>query len=242
MPSLRDKADTVCSGPRIDDQKRRPSPPLPAEPQPQQTVRYSSRLPPLLVHVGTSEVELEQARLSARKKRPAVRETGDGAAAIDGTASGAATPLSTASAATTPAAPTPPKLTKKERERQAKPVQTEEALRRQSNMTANMQLGGMSKYKWLTAASGGAASGKGTAMSMSPGTGLREKLAAGVLGKRKEDKAKAEPVSTDRFKTVGRLMEKPGIQLRDVVGVLELEGGKESKTLARGYTRLQRDN
>lgn len=211
-------------------------------PEPQQTVRYSSRLPPLLVDVGTSEVELEQARISARKRRPAAREMGD-ALGTDGMGSGAATPLSTASAATTPAAPTPPKLTKKERERQAKPVQTEEALRRQSNMTANMQLGGMSKYKWLTAAAGGgAAGGKAAAMSMSPGTGLREKLAAGVLGKRKEDKAKAEPVSADRFKTVGRLMEKPGIQLRDVVGVLELEGGKESKSLAKGYARLQREN
>jgi hypothetical protein len=121
-------------------------------------------------------------------------------------------------------------------------VLTEEALRRQSNMTANMQLGGFSsKYKWLTAATTGDGASDAASMSMSPGTGLREKLAAGVLGKRKEKKAKVEPEATDRFKTVGRLQEKPGIQLRDVIGVLELEGGKESKMLVKGYARLQKE-
>jgi hypothetical protein len=207
-------------------------------------VRFSSRTPTLLVNLGTGEVELERARLSARKKRTANKEATDGTTGTDGTGSGAVTPLPTTSAPASPAVPTPPKLTKKERERQAKPVQTEEALRRQSNMTANMQLGGFSrKYQWLTAASGGAggATGKGASSAMTPGTGLREKLAAGAMGRRKDDKAKAEAASTDRFKTVGRLLEKPGIQLRDVVSVLELEGGKERKTLLKGYTRLEKE-
>ena len=205
-------------------------------------MRFSSRLPPLLFNVGATEVDLEEARLSARKKRPASNPAGDGTAAADGTGSGAATPQPTGTAPATPAAPTLPKLTKKEEKRQSKTVLTEEALRRQSNMTANMQLGGFSnKYKWLTAATAGDAVGDAASMSMSPGTGLREKLAAGVLGKRKEKRAKAETVSTDRFKTVGRLQEKPGIQLRDVVSVLELEGGKESKALVKGYARLQKE-
>lgn len=201
-------------------------------------MRFASGLPPLLLTVGAAEVDMEQARLAARRKR-AARKEANGAA--DATGSGAATPQP-GSAPATPG-PATPKLTKKEQQRQNKPVQTEEALRRQSNITANLQLGGFSsKYKWMTAASGGGAGGD-PAMSMSPGTGLREKLAAGVLGKRKDKEKlpKAEPVLTDRFKTVGRLQEKPGIELRDIVGVMELEGGKEAKVLVRGYARLQRN-
>jgi len=123
------------------------------------------------------------------------------------------------------------KLTKKERERQAKAGQTEEVLQRNANETANMQLGRSSKYSWMNA-------GPKLSGGLSAGAGMKEKLAN--KSQPATPKPREEDVGLDArhtYRTLGLLKEVPGITMVDYLNVLE-KTGKEKKTLVRGFARL----
>jgi hypothetical protein len=175
--------------------------------------------------LGAQDLAYEKARLERRKRRKDNKD-GDGeTSAITETADSPGLDI----------APTPSgdvKLTKKERERQAKAGQTEEVLQRNANETANMQLGGRSsKYSWMNA---GPRAGGG----LTAGAGIKEKLAS--KSKPATPKPKEEDIGLDSrhsYRTLGLLKEVPGISLLDYLNVLE-KSSKEKKTLVRGYARL----
>jgi hypothetical protein len=165
----------------------------------------------------------EKARLERRKRRKDNKDGGD-----DSVKAEAESPAP--DVAPNPSADV--KLTKKERERQAKAGQTEEVLQRNANETANMQLGGRSsKYSWLNA-------GPRLGGGLSAGAGIKEKLAS--KSKPATPKPKEEDIGLDSrhtYRTLGLLKEVPGISMLDYLNVLE-KTGKEKKTLVRGFAKL----
>lgn len=208
--------------------------PNPLTPPPEQqsfmpSVRFPSRIPGLLHNLANADLEHERKRLEKRKKRDAAK--GNEASTPDGVA----TPESIS--AMTPMAEV--KITKKERERQAKASQTEDVLRKQANQTATLALGKSKKYSWLTGGNTGGGAG------LSTGAGQRERLAAQKISgiKKSEPSTPAAPkeepglVSKKSFQRLGLLKEVPGLCLRDLVNVLERDG-KEKKSLVRAYQRL----
>jgi hypothetical protein len=210
---------------------RPPTPPPEPEQPLKPTVRFPSRIPGLLHGLGNNELDLERKRLLARKKREDAKNkkeepTPDGIPDTPDTAAADATPV------------TEVKISKKERERQAKASQTEEVLRKQANQTAHLALGKSKKYSWLNAANTGGGPGLAT------GAGQRERLAKQSTGVKKSGTstpvAPAEDpglVSKKSFQQIGLLKETPGLQLRDMVNVLERDS-KEKRALIRAYQRL----
>jgi hypothetical protein len=201
------------------------------------TVRFPSRVPGLLHGIGNAELEMERKRLLARKKREDAKNKIE-ESAPDGLPD---TPDTTVAELT----PVPEvKISKKERERQAKASQTEEVLRKQANQTAHLALGKSKKYSWLNAASSGGGGG-----GLAIGAGQRDKLAKQATGavKKPGTSAPAAPtedpglISQKSFRQVGLLKETPGLHLRDLVNVLERDS-KEKKALVRAYQRLNIDS
>lgn len=134
-----------------------------------------------------------------------------------------------------------PKLSKKERDKAAKVNQTDEALRAQANETANLALaglgGGKKKYSWMT-------SGASTPVSgLRAGAGQRNRLAEKATGNKSGSTTPALPkedpalTSSKKFQQLGTFKESAGLELRDIVGVLERDG-KAKKSLLRSYTKL----
>lgn len=123
-------------------------------------------------------------------------------------------------------------MTKKEIQRLAKASQTEESSHRAANLTANLALGGGGKkYSWLTGGNSGAATprggvaggaGAGAAAGSAPGAPDK-----GLLGKTRRWDSWREDGEKGR-----------GIQVRDLVQVLELDG-REKKTLVGALARLK---
>jgi hypothetical protein len=146
-------------------------------------------------------------------------------------------------------------MTKKMIAAEKKSAVNEEVQRKQANATANMALGGGGKkYSWLTA-KGGAASGLSAGAGMGRGVGTTPKSSAPstpgpstTANAATEKKAVAVEEPGLRAKDVaGRLgtwredgQEGRGVQIRDLVGVLERDG-LEKKTLARCLARLRSD-
>jgi hypothetical protein len=218
---------------------RPPTPPPEPEAAPQPTVKFPSRLPELLRKLGTEELEYERKRLDARKKRLAEKAKKDQESSLVSPEDTIGSP-----AASTPkeiSTPTELKISKKERERQAKANQTEEVLRASANQTAAMALGrfgSSKKYSWMTKGAGGGGGGLAT------GAGQRERLASQATGSKTVAKdAPPKPaedpalISKKSFEKYGLLKEAPTVQLRDVVNVLE-SGGKEKRALVRAYQKL----
>jgi hypothetical protein len=189
-----------------------------------QSRKYPSTIPATFQRLGDADLAYEKARLAKRKKRKDNNDGGD-----DSIKTEADSPLPDI-APTTPSGDV--KLTKKERERQAKAGQTEEVLQRNANETANMQLGGRSsKYSWLNA-------GPRLGGGLSAGAGIKEKLAS--KSKPATPKPKEEDIGLDSrhtYRTLGLLKEVPGISMLDYLNVLE-KSGKEKKTLVRGFAKL----
>lgn len=196
-----------------------PSPPTEA-PSPKATIQISNALTSTMRKLAARERRDEEDRLAKRQKRAAV-------------ASATATP-------SVPGTPSdlviPEKLTKKEQDRIKKLDQSTEHLHRQANQTASMALGGKKKYSWMTGGPskpavparintsvGGAGSSHGNASGAGGAAPAMDRLLVArdrKFGEFREDGSK------------GR-----GIQLRDLVHVLEVDG-KERKTLMRTLARL----
>jgi hypothetical protein len=199
-------------------------------------VRYPSELPSLLQKFGKEELEREKARLELRKRRKEAKEKREQkttATSSETPVNGLTTPEK--SKPSTPAAPVETKLSKKDRDKQAK-NQTEEALQRNANETANLQLGGLSsKYSWMNPSSK-------SSSGITAGAGMREKLAGNRKPSATPVKAATEQEnvgleSSNNYKKLGRLREGHGIIMRDFVNVLEREG-REKKTILKGFARL----
>jgi hypothetical protein len=132
----------------------------------------------------------------------------------------------------------PEKLTKKERERQAKAGQTDELYHKQANATASMALG-KSKYAWMNASTPVAA-----APAIGTGAGYHARLSGAGSAAKKPDATSGPPggeaglVSKDSYKKIGLLKEGPGVGLRDLVNMLERDG-KEKKAILKGLTQLE---
>ncbi|KAF2673570.1 hypothetical protein BT63DRAFT_421709 [Microthyrium microscopicum] len=231
---------TVVPAKRPHDDSSRTRPPTPPpEPEvaPVPTIRYPPRLPIVLRELGTASLAQERKRVEARKKRQLQQAKKDQDSAMETDDATESPNPGTPNSASTPSV-VEPKITKKEREKLNKDKQTEEVLRQQANQTAALALGGLGggkKYSWLTP---GARSGGG-----GTGAGQRDKLAKKALGIKKEKAAPPAPTedpalaSKKSYQSVGLLKETPGIQLRDILNVIEREA-KESRVLLRGYSRL----
>lgn len=172
--------------------------------------------------IASRDRKYEETRLAKRAKRrklSAATDSADSASVADATAAADAAAVNT-------------KLTKKERDKLAKSNQTEEVLHREANKTASMALGsGGKKYSWLTggAGKGGGGGGLSTAKASTPAKGptALKQSDKGVQGRdRRYGDFREDTVK-------GR-----GIQLRDLLAVLEIDG-REKKTLVKGYTRLR---
>lgn len=125
-------------------------------------------------------------------------------------------------------------MTKKERERIAKAGQTEEVLHRAANTTANMAIGGMKKYSWLSGGSGSGASTPRLNTNLGPAGG------SGGAGGQQDRNLAARDRKWGEWREDGP--KGKGIQLRDFIAAMELDDGNEKKTLARALVRLKADN
>jgi hypothetical protein len=213
----------------------------PPDPEPTlETVRYPSPVPAILRRNGEQALADERARLARRKKRLESKDkdtpqstpadTGSPAEAAPGTDKTKSTP---------PPAIPEIKMTKKDREKQAKAGQTDEVLQRNANETANMQLGSLkSKYSWMTSSAARPASG------ITAGAGMREKLAgknkATPAAKSTQKQENAGLEAKNSYKQLGLLKDAPTILPTDFINVLERDG-KEKKSLMRAYSRLGTD-
>ena len=226
------------------DLARLPTPPSSEAPT-QQTISFKAEVPPILRSLGSLERQAEQKRIAARKKR----QDKERLATADTTASPATpaapgTPGTPGAAGAAAGAAQEVKMTKKEREKQAKQLhQTEEIIRQQANNAAAMALGGKSRYSWMTSASTPAAgSGFGTGVGAGRSTPVsRTTSVVGVPQVQKEEDRGLR--SRDDWKTLGDFREDgpggKGVQLRDVVTVLERDGGIESRSLTKAYTQMR---
>jgi Transcription initiation factor TFIID component TAF4 family len=218
---------------------RLPTPP--AEPRAvlQPTIRFQARLPPTIHGKGKHSLDRERTRLAARKKRMGEKERRD----RQGSQGVAESPAANSPSVSTPRSttvkpPAPEKLTKKERERQAKAGQTDELYHKQANATASMALG-KSKYAWMNAGTPAAA-----APAIGTGAGYHARLSGAGQTAKKPDSTSGPPageaglVAKDSYKKVGLLKEGSGVGMRDLVNVLEREG-KENKAILKGLTHLE---
>jgi Transcription initiation factor TFIID component TAF4 family len=190
--------------------------------------------------LGLAERQVEQKRLAARKKRlEKERQASIDAALSPATPGGPGTPGTPATAASIASEA---RLTKKEREKQAKQVhQTDEVMRQQANQTAALALGGRSKYSWMTAAAPAAPStGFGTGVGAGKLAGARAASSVGLPTQKEEDRHLR---SKDAWKNLGNFREDgpggKGVQVRDVVVVLERDSGLEGKSLTKAYTKMR---
>lgn len=188
----------------------------------------------MLKKLGKEELEREKARLELRKKRKENKEKRNQeptTSSSEAPVNGLTTPEKTKPS--TPTAPIEAKLSKKDRDKQAK-NQTEEVLQRNANETANLQLGGFSsKYSWMNSAAK-------SSSSITTGAGMREKLAGTRKPSTSKPVAEQENVGLEAnhsYKQLGLLKEGHEILMRDFVNVLERDG-KEKKSLVKGYARL----
>ncbi|KAL1388722.1 transcription initiation factor TFIID component TAF4 family-domain-containing protein [Phyllosticta capitalensis] len=201
---------------------RLPTPPTDTPPTPQPTISFSSEVTPLLRKALTDERKLEKERLSRRTKRASAKDSSGTPGTPD------------------PSKPSPadiynqPKMTKKERERIAKAGQTEEVLHRAANTTANMAIGGMKKYSWLSGGSGSGASTPRLNTNLGPAGG------SGGAGGQQDRNLAARDRKWGEWREDGP--KGKGIQLRDFIAAMELDDGNEKKTLARALVRLKADN
>jgi hypothetical protein len=210
----------------------------PPDPEPTlETIRYPSAVPALLRRKGEQALADEKARLERRKKRQEAKEKESQQGTPADTGSPAEVVVaSDKTTSTPPPAPTEIKMTKKDREKQAKAGQTDEVLQRNANETANMQLGSLkSKYSWMTSSAAKPTSG------ITAGAGMREKLAgktkvsSAVKPTQKQDNAGLE--SKNSYKRIGLLKDAPTILPTDFINILERDR-KEKKSLMRAYARL----
>lgn len=217
-----------------------------------------------------ARLEARKRRRAEREARDKERQSslsaGAGAAGGEPTASPSSADPTSAGTPGTPAAASEPKpdvaplkMSKKERERLAKANQTSEAASRiASNATANLALGGMGKkYSWLTAASSaavttpafGAGAGMGARNVAAGGGGAG---AGGAPGKgapaRVESEEEKSLKARGEYKRVGAAWKESGaggegVQVRDVVAVLERDAGfgdvGAERVVARALVRLR---
>ncbi|KAK7517632.1 transcription initiation factor TFIID component TAF4 family-domain-containing protein [Phyllosticta citriasiana] len=202
---------------------RLPTPPTDTPPTPQPTISFASEVSPSLRKLSAEDRKIEKERLARRQKRVSSKD-------------GSGTPGTLAD----PSKPNPsdiynqPKMTKKERERIAKAGQTEEVLHRAANTTANMAIGGMKKYSWLSGGSGSGASTPRLNTNLAgPGS-----TSAGAGGQQDRNLAARDRKWGD-WREDGP--KGKSIQIRDFIAAMELDGN-EKKTLARALVRLKADN
>ena len=198
------------------------------------TVSFTSSIPASLRTLAQADRRAEEARIAARTKRqklanPNGEALGDNGAAL--------------------VAPSEMKMTKKERERQARTGQTEEVLHKAANDAASMALGGFKKkqYSWL---SGGRSSGASTPRCTDTGSGLnspgRPSLgSSGGFDSPSQINNGSGPDAAQlrvRGRRYGEWREDgkrgKGIQIRDFILALEADG-REKKSLARCLAKLR---
>ncbi|ORY13431.1 transcription initiation factor TFIID component TAF4 family-domain-containing protein [Clohesyomyces aquaticus] len=214
---------------------RLPTPPTEAPPTPQPTISFPNHVALALKRRAAQDRKWEEERIAKRQKRlrASISTPADAAAAI-------------------PTISIPEKMTKKERDRIAKIGQTEEVLHRKANETASMALGKKKKYSWMTGGGGGGGGG-GLGGGLGGGSGASTpRLNTAVGGAAGSASGTATPAqqpgpSIDRGliarkRTFGDAIELgaigKGIQVRDVIHVLELDG-REKKTLVQILARLK---
>jgi hypothetical protein len=234
-----------------------PSPPLRESSEPKPTVRYPPAIPRLLVQLGDEDLEAERKRIAARKKRKEAKEAqekegGGPVAAPD--ASTPATAAATPVASTMPPPPTTPSeagtptgIKRKKGDKGGKQSHISDlAQHAAATSTAKYFAGGAAlakKYSWLSG--GGGAAPSTPSRGLSTGAGMSDRLAAQNAKKETSSTSVSDPKedpaldSKQVYKRLGLLKEAPGVQMMDVLGVLE-RSGKEKKALLRGYQRLDR--
>ncbi|KAJ4288550.1 hypothetical protein N0V90_011787 [Kalmusia sp. IMI 367209] len=200
---------------------RLPTPPSEATPTPQPTIHFTTNhVTNTLKRRILDDQKYEEARIAKRKKR------------VEG---GSATPADTP---VLPPVALPEKITKKERDRINKMSQTEDALHRRANETANMAvMGKKKKYAWMTGGAGG--SGASTPR-LNTGVGGS---ASGTSTPAAQQKDKGLMANKRTFQggNLEKSEEGAKIQLRDLVHVLELDG-KERKALVQIIARMRSDD
>lgn len=200
------------------------------------TVSFTSSIPASLRSLAQADRRAEETRIAARAKRqklanPNGETSDDKSAAL--------------------VAPSEIKMTKKERERQARTGQTEEVLHKAANDAASMALGGFKKkqYSWL---SGGRSSGASTPRRTDTGSGLNSPGGPsigsgggfGSPGQVNNGSGAASEAAQLRVRgrRYGEWREDGkrgrGIQIRDFILALETDG-REKRTLARCLAKLR---
>ncbi|KAF2756873.1 hypothetical protein EJ05DRAFT_46126 [Pseudovirgaria hyperparasitica] len=191
-----------------------PTPPNDSPSTPQKTIVFPNSLIDSLRLIAKNDRKYEEERLAKRAKRRKLAKPADGTSSptvAEATAVADAVAINT-------------KLTKKERDKLAKSNQTEEVLHREANKTASLAMGGMGKkYSWM---SGGAKGGSGAntpkVNTAVPRPGSAKPAEKGVQGRNRAYGDFRE----DRDR---------GIQMRDLLAVLEADG-RERRAVVRGYT------
>lgn len=218
------------------------------------TISFSSAITGHLRNLAISDFEAEKERVRKRKERAKRAAAANDPDAINtvipevlptsagGTPTGAVTPAPPDAAAQI----APEKITKKERERQAKLGQTEEVLHKNANSTAAMQLGfgrKGKKYSWMT---GGQAAPPVNPYKPSPKpSGTVSSAAVNGNGAGKSPVGAPENTVDKALQVRERKwggwredgIEGRGIQVRDWAVVLERDG-REKKALQRCLLNL----
>jgi Transcription initiation factor TFIID component TAF4 family len=235
-----------------DAERSLPSPPE-RESELLPTVRFPSAIPKLLIKLGDDDLEAERKRIEARKRRKAEKDGREkqpiSAVAAESSPATATTPAASSmpppsiapSEAGTPGAG----VKRKKGEKAGKLHFSDQAQRQAATSTAQLFVGGMGKkYSWLTAGASAPGTPKG---GLSTGAGMSDRLVAQSTTKKEPTAAtptgpKGDPdlESQNSYKKLGLLKEPPGVQLRDVLGVLERQG-TEKKALLRGYAKLDKE-
>ncbi|KZF23967.1 hypothetical protein L228DRAFT_266341 [Xylona heveae TC161] len=216
----------------------------PPDGSPKPTLSFPNELARTLRNMSQKERQQEEARLARRaKKASEVAASGGGDASKGGASSVPATPGAGAPSGGGLIGERAPevKMTKKEREKLAKAGESEASQHAAANVMANISLGGAGggglfgkkkgAYSWMTKDKPSASSSAFPSKlntSFGPGSGGSSADATAAylgpggrrFGEWREDREKGQ-----------------GIQMRDLIGVLEADG-MEKKSLAWAYTRL----
>jgi hypothetical protein len=208
---------------------RLPTPPEESPAKPQETVRITENAQINVIRKRKlGDRKEEEARLAARNKRRQI-----------------STSVDTANGTSNVPAPAPealmPKLTKKDREKAAKAGQSDEVAHRATNATASMALGGFGKskkYSWLTGGGGGGGGASSGTSTPRPVAGSGVSGTSTPIAKPVEDGLRAKEKDVGKWREDGRGGK--GLQLRDLVAALELDG-RESKVLSKAYMKLKDD-
>lgn len=231
-----------------------PSPPISNEDsskqQPLPTVAFpkSSSITQALTSLARRDRAAEEARLKLRKARAAKKAAQAAAAATStpdssGIADGPLTPTEGGKIKLLPGmigerAPEA-KTSKKELARQAKQDMSDEVATRNANSTASMQLGGLGKsYSWMTSGRGAGSktSTPSRGANRASGNSLGGSGGASGHGKQQIDGWPSKDRKLGEWREDG--VDGKGIQLRDWIGVLEMDG-RERKTLGWAFARLE---